>query len=64
MTTRYYDITNPASGHSLGVWPAYSRDGALHAMAREAGYSTYKALQAEQSATLVLTEIDPPASER
>jgi len=42
-----YRITNVISGHVLGEHNAFTEEGALDALAQEAGYRDYDALQAE-----------------
>lgn len=47
MTMAYFNITNTHSGAFLGTYAAATERDALDAMAREAGYDSYDALQTE-----------------
>ncbi len=60
MTT--YKITNAVSGLVLGAYVADSHDGALEAMAIDAGYSSYaEACEAApvKDGEIVVTEVHP-----
>ena len=55
-----YTISNAVSGHCLGIFDGTSKDDALDALARDAGYADYAEAceAAPDDGELIVTEIE------